>query len=897
MNMSRARTLPLCIQRCLLAGLGLAASALVLLGTAGHAHAQRVNVSAEREIYAGLPFVLVVSAEGFDEKPEPVVASFDLPGCKIKFLGVSPSVSTSLTIINGRRTQTQTVEFVYRYEVVAEKPGTYRLPAITLTQGARKASSRPATFRARDIGTTADMRVSLELPDRPLIVGESFEVAVNWYLRKEVNDADFVVPLFNATDWVDVHVPTLNPMQRRESLAFSVGDREITLPYVRTEETIDGMDFIRLRFRATLTPIKAGTLAIDPVRVVASLRVGTARDAFGFPTARVQLFKAEDIPRTLQIQPLPAKGRPPSFDNAVGTAFSIQVQASRTVVKVGEPVELDILIRGDGRLEGLSLPRLDNADGLLPELFSVPDTPPAGEIIDLDAGQNQPGGKAKRFRATVQVKSPEVREIPPIAFSYYNPKTGTYETVKSQPIALSVEGSSIVGASDVVSAVKKTGPDPTEPQPATTGQSGSFVGADLSLSPISATLERPGSVARIKPLLYGLYILPLLILAFRLWQVSTREERGKSSETRQALRAVERELDKAKADPARDAGPRLLTALRTLATVTGREALRGEDVIARIETESYSPRAKDAPLGHDTLTEARNLAMVLVDEHRRRTRPGARAGAALAMLVPWLALGIAGAGVRDAYANEGAGSAAEVTLEAARTAYQAALGQKDRDARTHGFAQAELMFRELVRQSPDRPELLADWGNAALGAQDIGRATLAYRRALALEPGLVRAERNLAWVRERAPTWLPRPEPQRAMDSLFFWHRALSAPARHLVGAMAFFAAVLLIVPWGVRPRLLRRLAVLPALVWIGMLASVLLEDPPRNDAVVLTDGTPLLSADSTGAPPALTHPLPAGAEVALIETRDAWTRISLADGTKGWVPSSTVERVLPDRQ
>ena len=43
---------------------------------------------------------------------------------------------------------------------------------------------------------------------------------------------------------------------------------------------------------------------------------------------------------------------------------------------------------------------------------------------------------------------------------------------------------------------------------------------------------------------------------------------------------------------------------------------------------------------------------------------------------------------------------------------------------------------------------------------------------------------------------------------------------------------------------------------------------------------------------PAFAHPLPAGAEVVILETRDGWLRIALADGTPGWVRANSVAPV-----
>ena len=147
----------------------------------------------------------------------------------------------------------------------------------------------------------------------------------------------------------------------------------------------------------------------------------------------------------------------------------------------------------------------------------------------------------------------------------------------------------------------------------------------------------------------------------------------------------------------------------------------------------------------------------------------------------------------------------------------------------------------------------------------------------------------------RAPEWLPHPQEQGVLDSLFFWHHRLAISQRLVIGALAFAVGVLLLAPWPFRRRrLLRRCAIPFLLIWIAMAGSAWLEPDPSRDAVVMTDGTFLRSADSLGAPPSLSKPLPAGTEVRIVENREGWTRIDLADGTRGWVGSSTVESVVP---
>jgi len=144
------------------------------------------------------------------------------------------------------------------------------------------------------------------------------------------------------------------------------------------------------------------------------------------------------------VRPLPIAGRPASFVNAIGRGFSIEVDASRTVVSVGDPIELTLRLRGDGPLAGLSLPPLDGPEGLPAQWFGVPGGGVAGRV---DAGAN-----VKLFSVTIRVKSDEAREIPPIAFSWFDPEAREYHTTRSQPIALSVESAELVGAGEVVAA-------------------------------------------------------------------------------------------------------------------------------------------------------------------------------------------------------------------------------------------------------------------------------------------------------------------------------------------------------------------------------------------------------------------------------------------------------------
>ena len=154
-----------------------------------------------------------------------------------------------------------------------------------------------------------------------------------------------------------------------------------------------------------MTLARAGSFDLAPVQVHARLRSGETRDRFGMRQPQYRLYRAEGEPRRLVVRPLPLAGRPATFVNAIGGGFSLRVRASRTVVAVGDPIELTLRVRGDGPLEGLSLPPLDGPGGLPPDRFGVPEGSVAGRV--------DPKTRSKVFRVTVRVTSAEAREIPP----------------------------------------------------------------------------------------------------------------------------------------------------------------------------------------------------------------------------------------------------------------------------------------------------------------------------------------------------------------------------------------------------------------------------------------------------------------------------------------------------
>lgn len=235
-------------------------------------------------------------------------------------------------------------------------------------------------------------------------------------------------------------------------------------------------------------------------------------------------------------------------------------------------------------------------------------------------------------------------------------------------------------------------------------------------------------------------------------------------------------------------------------------------------------------------------------------------------------------------------------LEAVET-YTRGLNTEKRDARIEQFRRAQRLFARASDDGVATASLYTNLGNAALQAEDLGEAILAYRRALRLEPNHPRASQNLDHARSLLPSWVPRPAAESALDSFFFWHRTVPQGIRQLAAAVCFGVAGALIAA-GIRFRqsALRNAAILPLLVWGALTASVLV-DPARaagNDAVVILPEVLARAADSPLSPSAFAEPLPRGVEVRVVEDRAPWLRVRLFNGRDAWVPESSIERVEP---
>ena len=142
---------------------------------------------------------------------------------------------------------------------------------------------------------------------------------------------------------------------------------------------------------------------------------------------------------------------------------------------------------------------------------------------------------------------------------------------------------------------------------------------------------------------------------------------------------------------------------------------------------------------------------------------------------------------------------------------------------------------------------------------------------------------------------MPRAGDDDLVGTFFFWRQLLSTAEQHLLAAIAFLAAGLCLgLGIAQKATALRVVGFALAVVWLVVVLPLLAPQPNEPAAVLVQAETVLRAADSSHAPARLAQALPAGTEVTIVEQRESWDRIRLADGETGWVPTGSTMLLRP---
>ena len=210
--------------------------------------------------------------------------------------------------------------------------------------------------------------------------------------------------------------------------------------------------------KVVLYPQKSGKLTIEPLTLNLQLSVpSNRRDLFGRRILKQGQKTITSGRRTLNIKPLPTSGQPENFTGAVGQ-FDFDVILSKDALKASESFQAKIKVSGKGNLNLFQLPEIN-----VPNTLEVYE-PERKETIKTTLSGTE-GTVEENYTIVPQYQGKY--PIPPVSFSYFDPKAKNYKTVRSQELLVDVyEGPT--------SGMTNTSPGPTSSRTPLTASEGAF---------------------------------------------------------------------------------------------------------------------------------------------------------------------------------------------------------------------------------------------------------------------------------------------------------------------------------------------------------------------------------------------------------------------------------------
>lgn len=408
------------------------------------------------------------------------------PGCSIAG-GPYQSNSSSTTIINGQMKQSASVNITY--VLVANKTGVITIPPAKVSYNGKDITSNTVSIQVVP-GSLAQQRQQRMNPygedDDPFAMRQ-FQQMLQQQMQQQrarrqqamqqqnSNLEEMSEKNIGKNIFIKVEVDKTNPYVGEQitasyklytRLAMSVNltqlpslngfwsqDFQIPNPPKPREEIVNGQRYqVFLLKKSALFPQQDGTLELDAAKAEGMVRViqqVKGRNPFADDQAFGSFFmddpffnddmfsgynykdvavKLSSQPVKINVRPLPPANQPPSFTGAVGN-FTVKATLDKNSLSTDDAATLTFTVSGSGNLKLIGNPKIG-----FPAELGVYDP----QITDTITGRNPAITGSKIFAYSMNPQTPGDYVIPSIPFSYYDPASGGYKTINTQPLSIHV---------------------------------------------------------------------------------------------------------------------------------------------------------------------------------------------------------------------------------------------------------------------------------------------------------------------------------------------------------------------------------------------------------------------------------------------------------------------------
>ena len=348
---------------------------------------------------------------------------------------------TSITVVNGKMTQKREITTQVVYYLTPTKKGTFTIGSATIEYNGTVYKSQPIKITITD---------PIQIPNyqgqNPRQRQQNYDFGEGIHLVGELSTKN---PYVNepVTVIYKLYFPYNSSVSNfRNFQAPKYEDfwsQYIDMKQLRAEKgKYNGKDYgvVVLR-KVILYPLEAGAKKIEPFKIDVDAEVPTGRsDWFGRLEMKTVEKSLSTGMQTIHVKPLPENGKPINYTGAVGK-YEFKVTPSKTTLKAGESLDLEVSVSGKGNLKLFTLPKpivpsaLEMYDPAHTENVQTPVTGMTGKISD-------------KYTIIPQFKGKYT--IKPITFSYYDLASKSYKTIVSKEITIDVlEGDGNVTANNL----------------------------------------------------------------------------------------------------------------------------------------------------------------------------------------------------------------------------------------------------------------------------------------------------------------------------------------------------------------------------------------------------------------------------------------------------------------
>ncbi|WP_369752797.1 BatD family protein [Flavobacterium sp. WC2409] len=349
-----------------------------------------------------------------------------------------PSQQVSQSWVNGR----SSFEKIYSYYLLPNQKGTLVIKQASIEYNGQVYKTSPIKINVTS---------AIEQPKDPN--DTSVSAADNIYLVADISKTSpyinepitVVYKLYfsyniGITNWRELNKPKYNDFW----------SQNIDIKQLVAEEGMfkgEKYRYVILR-KTVLYPQKSGKLTIEPLSLDIDVQLPTnRRNMFGQVILTEGNKRVSAGAKAITVRALPEAGKPEDFSGAVGS-FDFKVTPSKTNLKNGKSLDLNVSVTGKGNMKLFNLPK-----PVVPNALEMYDAVHTDQVNTSLAGMS--GKVADSYTIVPQYKGNY--PVKPLRFSYFDLGSGTYKTISSPEIMINVlDGPTDTRTADNLNSKKNT---------------------------------------------------------------------------------------------------------------------------------------------------------------------------------------------------------------------------------------------------------------------------------------------------------------------------------------------------------------------------------------------------------------------------------------------------------